>query len=107
MYNLIMQIIAWFAIASSIIAFAVCIALYVKTKSNKDDWFCLSKDAYIVNTDFFRWYIIPTISIGIYSSYFEINIIFLKWVYTIEYHIKDDAEEEAASNARYESKHKV
>lgn len=106
MYNIIIQIIAWFAIASCIGVFIVYLILYIKNKANKDEWFTLNRDTYIMDTDFFKWYIIPTISFAKYNGYFEICITFLKWVYCIEYHIKDDAEEEAASEARYESRHK-
>lgn len=106
MYNIIMQIIAWFIVACCLVTFAIYIWLYIKNKKDRSDWLTLNRDTYITDTDFFRWYLIPTISIGVYSNYFEINIIFLRWFIAIEYHIKNDAEEEAASNARYESKKK-
>lgn len=105
MYNLIMQTIAWFAISCSVVSFIVYIILYIKNKKNQDDWLSLTRDTYLSNTDFRSWYIIPTISVSKLTNYLEIDIIFLKWVYVIEYHIKDSAEDDAIADAKYKSKH--
>lgn len=68
-------------------------------------WSDVTRDTSIYNTEFDQWYIIPTISFYLSfnsKTYPCFQIIWLKWIFNISYHIKTDIEVDAESRVRQE-----
>lgn len=104
MINTILQIVGVVFIIWLTALVIVHIIEYIVFKFSKDsDWCSITRDTYIYDTEFNEWYIIPAISI--YFNFSNIKypcfqISWLKWTFSVSYHIKRDVEEEAEAEAR-------
>lgn len=110
MYDIIINIIAWIAIIWFVSIMLVNIFLYVYYYLAKDDNFvCITRDtSFYVNST--EWYILPSIEFCPAlkeSSWTNINIYWLKWVFSISYHIKTEKEEEIECMVRKELNNKT
>lgn len=73
--------------------------------SELSKWSNVTRDTSIYSTEFSEWYIIPTFSFHFEfksKAYPTFQIIWLKWIFNMSYHIKTDIEEEAEARARQE-----
>lgn len=103
---MISYIIASIAILWVIILFFINLFLFICFKINTDcKYICVLRETSIFNTECDEWYLIPTISIkfNFNSSRIEfcrIQIIYLKWIFYIDYHIKTEEEEKIECEVR-------
>lgn len=86
------------------------IAVYINIKLNADtDYVCITRDTYFSTNEYEIWYIIPTIGFKLeFDDYNHptIEINWLKYTFTMDYHIKSDIEEEAEAKVRRELNNK-
>lgn len=99
---MIIGIIALIWIGTLVIAHII-LHTVIKHAFNDTEWTSIQRDTNIYNTEFYEWYILPTISFSIDfndKTYPSFQITWLKWIFNLSYHFKTEEEEEIEAEVR-------
>lgn len=105
MISYILQIIGIIAIIwiCALVIAHIILHTVIKYAFDGTDWTSIERETSIYNTEFYEWYIIPTISFHINfndTTYPSFQITWLKWIFNISYHFKTEEEEEIEVEVR-------
>lgn len=103
---MILKIIGIIAIVWLTLIVIFNIAVYINIKLNADtNYIAITRDTYFSANEYGIWYILPTIGFKFdfdNTNYPTVEIKWLKYDFTLYYHIKSETEELAEAKARRE-----
>ena len=105
LYNIFINIVAWIAIVLFLLLLFLHIFILIYYKLTDDvKYVGIRRTSYLFTTYYEEIYILPAISLNLVAQYKSISFMWLKYTFTLSYHIFTDKEENEEAEFRLKVK---